>query len=380
MNWRSALEENTMHTQTTDVYNTTADGLDISSAGFQHPLTWTIAAGILVSSTEGFGVYSDRQGSTLFNFGQVFAGANDGVLFLDDDGIIVNKPSAAITAQYIGVAVDGNHETIDNLGSITGLTLGVAFYSGSNNTSLTNHGSIYGHLVGVEPGSANEGGAITNLGVLRSDQVGIDVNTHTGLTTSITNAITGTIIGPFAAIQTEVAGDISLINHGTILGNIICTVMGADDSVINQGKIHGSVSLGSGNDTFDGIGGKSGSIDGGDGNDTLTGGSGADRFVFNTALNAVTNVDTITNFTPSQHDKIVLSEAVFGGLGPHGTLTASHFHLNHAGPGASPQIIYTQSNGHLFYDVNGSLPGGMTHFATLTSHPVIQNTDFIVVA
>jgi Ca2+-binding RTX toxin-like protein len=115
----------------------------------------------------------------------------------------------------------------------------------------------------------------------------------------------------------------------------------------------------------------------GSGNNTLSGGSGADQFWFDSTR---TGVDMITDFTPSQHDKIVLSEADFARLGRHGTLSAAHFHLNHAGPGISPEIVYTKGNGFLYYDSNGHLPGGMTHFATLSTHPNIDNTDFLVVA
>jgi hypothetical protein len=61
---------------------------------------------------------------------------------------------------------------------------------------------------------------------------------------------------------------------------------------------------------------------------TLTSGSGADQFWFATAL---TGVDTITDLTPSQHDKIVLSEAEFPRPGRHGTRCAAHFHLNPIG-------------------------------------------------
>jgi Ca2+-binding RTX toxin-like protein len=115
----------------------------------------------------------------------------------------------------------------------------------------------------------------------------------------------------------------------------------------------------------------------GAGNNTLSGGPGADKFFFEALP---TGVDTITDFTPSQHDKIVLSEADFPGLERHGTLTAAHFHINHAGPGASPEIVYKPGNGFLYYDSNGHLPGGMTHFATLSTHPIIDNSVFVVVA
>ena len=48
---------------------------------------------------------------------------------------------------------------------------------------------------------------------------------------------------------------------------------------------------------------------GGTGNDTLTGGAGADKFVFASALNSLTNVDTITDFV-SGTDKLVLDDSV----------------------------------------------------------------------
>jgi Ca2+-binding RTX toxin-like protein len=143
---------------------------------------------------------------------------------------------------------------------------------------------------------------------------------------------------------------------------------------------------GAGNDRLFGMGGNNrlnggpgnDQLHGGPGNNTLTGGAGADRFWFDTALN--TGVDKITDFTLSQHDKIVLSKADFPRLGPHGKLAAAHFHVNHSGPGASPEIVYTPGNGFLYYDANGHLPGGMTHFATLSTHPVIHNTDFLLIA
>jgi len=113
------------------------------------------------------------------------------------------------------------------------------------------------------------------------------------------------------------------------------------------------------------------------GHDKWTGGPGADRFVFDVALNPA-NLNTITNFTPSKHDKIVLSETDFAGLGPLGRLDAGHFHLNHP-VGANPQIVYVRSTGFLYYEPNGYL-GGHDHFATLSSHPFIHHADFIVEA
>ena len=192
----------------------------------------------------------------------------------------------------------------------------------------------------------------------------------------------------------------TLTNFGKIFGDIIDNV-DVHDVIFNHGIINGPIHLKGGNDFFDGNGGTSGNVFGGngadhlaggahadrlhgeDGNDTSIGRLGADRFFFDTALNAVTNVDTIIDFTPAQHDKIVLDATYFLNL-PLGVLGAGHFHVG-APVNANAQIDYNPGNGFLFYDQDGN---GSTyapiHFATLGlaghPHPVIHNTDFIVIA
>ena len=54
-------------------------------------------------------------------------------------------------------------------------------------------------------------------------------------------------------------------------------------------------------------------LDGGYGSDTLTGGAGADTFTFASLLDGQ-NLDTITDFTAADGDKIALNQAVFGRL------------------------------------------------------------------
>jgi Ca2+-binding RTX toxin-like protein len=141
---------------------------------------------------------------------------------------------------------------------------------------------------------------------------------------------------------------------------------------------------GPGNDNFEGGTGND-TINGGDGddrlvgqggNDVITGGNGNDTFVFdNTALNASTNVDTITDFTTGQ-DKIELNHNVFTAL-PTGSLSGSAF-SNAGSVTASTRIIYDLSDGSLSYDADGSGSGAATKFAVLVGIPAISSTDFNV--
>jgi Ca2+-binding RTX toxin-like protein len=136
---------------------------------------------------------------------------------------------------------------------------------------------------------------------------------------------------------------------------------GGNDIVINHGVINGGVHLGGGDDVFNGTGGGSGPVfgeggndrliggsrkdqlDGGDGNDKLTGGRGADQFVFDTALNPVTNVDRITDFKPAV-DKMVLSASDFAGIGKiGGALVAHDFHVGRHATTHAQHVIYNAS-------------------------------------
>jgi Ca2+-binding RTX toxin-like protein len=115
---------------------------------------------------------------------------------------------------------------------------------------------------------------------------------------------------------------------------------------------------------------------GGGGNDTLSGLEGADTFVFNTALNATTNADTITDFDPTA-DTIMLGKSIFSALGA-GPLSGNAFFVGTAAHAASDRIIYNQSTGTLTYDSNGSAAGGATVFATLSPNLTVQASNFVV--
>jgi Ca2+-binding RTX toxin-like protein len=122
-------------------------------------------------------------------------------------------------------------------------------------------------------------------------------------------------------------------------------------------------------------------IDGGLGNDYLIGGSGLDIFIFDTALNATTNIDTIADFT-AVDDTIQLSKAIFTVLTATGTLSASYFLANSTGTAgdSNDYILYNTTTGALYYDADGSGSGAAVEFAVLgtSTHPAITNADFIV--
>lgn len=126
---------------------------------------------------------------------------------------------------------------------------------------------------------------------------------------------------------------------------------------------------------------------GGAGNDTLVGMGGHDNFVFDTALNAATNVDTISGYTPvtgaaAETDHIYLSHGIFATAGAAGTtLSAGAFYSAAGATGghdADDRIIYNTSNGWLSYDDDGSGAHAAVHFATISGAPALSHSDFII--
>lgn len=143
--------------------------------------------------------------------------------------------------------------------------------------------------------------------------------------------------------------------------------------------LNNSLNGNNGNNSLDGGAGND-MIYGGLGNDTLAGSAGLDNFVFNTALNATTNVDTISGFAVAD-DTIRLAKAIFTAITGTGTLTADQFAKNTTGlaADASDRIIYETDTGKLFYDSDGSAAGGSVQFATIGTNLAVTSSDFFMV-
>lgn len=143
---------------------------------------------------------------------------------------------------------------------------------------------------------------------------------------------------------------------------------------------------GAGNDRIDGNAfvnylygaGGNDTIASNDGNDTVSGGAGLDAFVFNSALNASTNIDRILDFNVAD-DTIWIDQTFFGALAV-GALNADNFRVGAAAADSNDRIIYNSATGALIFDANGNAAGGATQFATLTAGLALTAADFQVIA
>ncbi len=171
---------------------------------------------------------------------------------------------------------------------------------------------------------------------------------------------------------------VSFIENLTLTGT--ANIAGAGTSTAN------TITGNAGNNALAGAGGND-ALKGGLGNDVLTGGAGIDSFVFNTALNPATNLDTIKDWgAGGSTDKILLDDDIFLALGQVVATTAldpsMFFVVGTAVQDANDHIIYDQGTGALFYDADGSLNGAdQVQFATLgvSSHPTLTAASFFVV-
>jgi Ca2+-binding RTX toxin-like protein len=120
-------------------------------------------------------------------------------------------------------------------------------------------------------------------------------------------------------------------------------------------------------------------LGGGGGNDQLTGGNGQDEFLFDTALNAATNVDRITDFNVAD-DTILLDRDIFSSSLGLGNISAGEFVIGTTAQDANDRIIYDSSTGALFYDNDGVGGNAAVRFATLSTGLALTNLDFLVVA
>ena len=148
------------------------------------------------------------------------------------------------------------------------------------------------------------------------------------------------------------------------------TLLGQDgNDTLNGGLGNDILDGGNGNDT----------LLGGAGKDTLKGGANSDFFVFNTALNASTNRDIVTDFNHVA-DTFKLENAIFTklGAGVH-ALNAGFFHAGSAAADTNDYIVYNKATGVLSYDNDGSGSHAAIAFAQLTNKPVLAANDFQVI-
>ncbi|NES03226.1 MAG: DUF4347 domain-containing protein [Okeania sp. SIO2F4] len=145
---------------------------------------------------------------------------------------------------------------------------------------------------------------------------------------------------------------------------------------------------GEGEDTLEGGIGRD-RLNGGPGNDQLTGGGSIDRFIFNTNQEFQTEdvgIDTITDFSKTQRDIILLDLTTFSAINSEpgtGFSIASEFATvtgDESAENSNAVIVYNSENGNLFYNPNGSEAGFSDggQFATLTNTPELEAEDFFL--
>lgn len=212
--------------------------------------------------------------------------------------------------------------------------------------------------------------------------------TSTGVELLNTNghtwSVATTAVVDLSALQ-SVSGVVKLVGDAT--ANRITGTQSAD-----------AVSGGGGDDLLRGAGGDD-SLSGGAGADVLVGGAGndtlygnafgkldaaSDTFVFNTALNALTNVDKIVDFNASSNDKIMLDPSIFAALtgGASTGLDSTEFAPSNGGMAqdADDFILYDTASGKLYYDADGNGAGERVLVAELVGLVgTLDHTDFTTV-
>jgi serralysin len=163
---------------------------------------------------------------------------------------------------------------------------------------------------------------------------------------------------------------------GTEIENL--TLTGTDDLTGTGNAYNNSITGNAGANTLIGGDGNDG-LNGGLGVDTLIGGSGADTFRFSSALDAVTNVDEIIDFSVAEGDRFQLEDAVFTALTTRGTLAANAFFIGAAASTADHRIFYDSTIGTLAYDADGNGGTSAVAFANLSTGLALTNLSFYVI-
>jgi hypothetical protein len=241
----------------------------------------SVESGILLGQDGGTQVSGNNL--TIGSLGSVY-GAERAVGLYGSQTQITNN--GIVSGQQDGIYLEGGENTLVNTGVISALAgYAVEFNNTTNHNFLVNSGQITSNAYGVQLGDYT---TLTNTGLIAADGYGVngsDYNTidNSGTITGgsamsfggFSNAIfnSGTINGPSNTLIyfSNASGENNLYNTGDIITNgmaIAAAGLNGEENIYNSGNITGDISLGGGDDLYDGRGGTlDGSISGGNGDD-----------------------------------------------------------------------------------------------------------------
>lgn len=348
--------------------------------------------GVAVGAT---GTFRLENTGTFFAPFNAIARAGDSLvgLFITNSGIMEGR-----------IGLDGIGGAVDRIVN-TGLLAGDVFLTGGDDLFDSSAGtfvSVSRTSIPIVSGGDGKDQLLTGAGTqLLDGGAGDDIlsggagNDSYTVTTGdrIVEAVNGGTDGVFATQNFTLPANVeNLATSNAVglvgIGNALNNVMTADITSVTLFGLGGNDRLlggtagcvldgGIGNDRLDGLGG-SDTLRGGLGNDALIGGGASDGFVFNTALNAATNRDIVTDFVHLQ-DKLVLENAIFTKLTAVGDLNPAFFRAGAAALDANDFIVYNRATGLLSFDVNGNVAGGSIAFASLSNRPLLTAADFQVI-
>ena len=247
--------------------------------------------------------------------------------------------------------------TIDDIGSGSAAASTAGLYLSTDSTITTSD-----HLLGTFSSPSLSTGSTSSEAIALSLPTNLTAGTYY---LGVVADSTGTVTESNETNNASIAIPIVVGNNGN--NSLIGTT--GNDTIFGLG----------GNDTLSGGGGNNVFI-GGTGNDSLIGGAGNDQFVFN-ATNE--GLDQILKFHVG--DFIDFATAGFGshlaGASANtGALDPSHFVANATGPTNSAQDFWFNTSSHtLYFDSNGSAPGGQVAIAHLQNSYVLHSSDILLI-
>jgi hypothetical protein len=325
------------------IFSANGAGLNVSAQ-----TNISVNEGAVVSAKyNGVLFYSGSAGSSLYNAGTIESNHNsNNDIYVADANIQIDN-AGLISGPVDPMDINGANTLIINSGTITGQG-GDSFilFGGASNTVIDNSGMIIGVIQtngAAGPLTVSNSGTITATSFAVQGTAYNDSVTNSGTIHGAIDLGTGTdtvnndgkIVGYVAF---EGAGD-SLDNSGTIKGNLY---MGTGDSVTNTGVIRGNVTFaggtntldtshgeitgtvtgGSGSDTFIAAGSQPVTFIGGSGTEVMTGGAGDDT------ITAGSGKDTITGGRGDDHLTAGTGRDTFNYNGNFGNDTIDKFHTN----------------------------------------------------